>query len=318
MARLTRRLVVRVARALLSLAVVTALSILLLRWAPGRFGDEWRIDPTLAPATVDAALQRIGPRQSASEEVGAWLAGLLRGDLGRSLASGLPVGPLVLERAGYTLILTVPAAMLAWAVALGLVALAPSRWPSGAAGAGLAVTRALPDIVVALLLVRLALWTSWWPVGGLGGTADLEGASSILELVRHATLPTLGLTLAMAPPLVWHLAACIVPAEASGHALAARARGVSARRVFWRHALRAALPAIAPLVGLSISTLLGASLIFEVVFAWPGLGALMVESVQARDVPVVLSGVTASALLLVAANALADVLQWASDPRQRS
>ncbi len=295
----------RVAFGVLSLVLILVISRVLIAMAPGRFGDELRLTPGLAAETL-----AVGERRSArAPEVATW-RGLWRGDLGRSMATGLPVAGLVVERAANTLILTVPATVLAWTLALLVVARRAAHGPRRGVStrAGVVTLQALPDLVLGMLLLRIAWSTDWFPVGGRG-----HG----LDVVRHATLPVAGLTLGLLPPLVRHLTAVLEGVDRGLLVPAARARGVSQRAVFWRHLLPAMLPGMAPLLALSVAALVGASLVFEVVFDWPGLGALLLEAVLARDLPVITGCVLASAVLLVASNVIGDAVHGFADPRQR-
>jgi peptide/nickel transport system permease protein len=314
--RLARRLVAAGA----SVGLVVALSVLLMQAAPGRFGDELRLDPGLSRDTL-AAVERAREAGDPSMAMRRWVRGAVRGDLGRSLASGVPVVRVLGPRVAHTLLLTVPATVLAWALALLVVRrlvrpplTPPVRW----AGALLAVTQSLPDVVVALVLVRLALASGWFPVGGVGGWSRDGNPGAWAELAWHAVLPVAGLTALMLPSLVRHVYASVAAVADAPFVRAATARGVGRTRRYARHILPMALPAMAPMAGLSIASLLGASLIVEVVFTWPGLGPLMVDAVLARDTPVVLGAVCASAVLVVVANAISDAVQYLADPRLRA
>ena len=256
-----------------------------------------------------------------SDDTVRWVGGLVRGDFGRSLASGLPVGDLLRDRVFDTLVLTVPATLLAWSVALvwvGRLARTPGRVVRGMSEASLAVGQSVPDVVLGLALVRIALETGWWPVGGQGDWERASGLAAWIELVRHAALPVFGLTMLMLPTLVRHLHAAVEEAGRAPFVRAAVARGLTPGHLYWRHELPIALTTLTPLLGFSLAALLGGALVLEVVFAWPGVGPLLVDAVLARDVPVVLGVVCASATLLVVSHAVSDVLQYAADPRQRT
>lgn len=308
----------RVGLAASALAAVVLASWVLSGAAPGRFGDELRLDPGVAPETV-AAQERRTATGPAAASLGRWLAGLARGDLGASTATGAPVTPLILDRVASTLALTVPATLAAWTMALGLcLGLRRSRGGvRGGRDVAIATIQSLPDAVVALVLVRLALVSGWFPVGGQGDTQGRPGLSAWLELGHHAALPISGLALTMLPMLVRQIDAALATTESAPLLQGARARGLTPRAVIWRHQARVAVPAVMPLLGVSVGALLGSGLMFEVAFAWPGLGTLLVDAVFARDLPVVLGAVGAAATVLVAANAAGDAMAWLSDPRLR-
>jgi peptide/nickel transport system permease protein len=318
MLALALRLARRLGVAAVSVGLVVGLSVLLMQVAPGRFGDELRLDPGVGRDTL-AVVERMRVADDPSETTRQWLRGAVRGDLGRSLASGVPVTRVLGPRVACTLLLTVPATLLAWALALLVVrvlARPPVAPPRAWVRLLLAVAQSLPDVVVALVLVRLALFSGWLPVGGMGG--EDAGVPAWADVARHALLPVAGLIALMLPALIRHLYASVAAVADAPFVRAAAARGVGDSRRHARHILPVALPAIAPMAGLSIASLLGASLIVEVVFTWPGLGPLMVEAVLARDTPVVLGAVCASAVLVVIANATSDAVQYLADPRLRT
>lgn len=304
----------RVGQAALALVVAVGLSAAIGALAPGRFADDLRLDPGLAPAAVDALERRTTP--SASRAVADWAAGLIEGDLGRSSTTGGPIAPVLLARTAATCALSLPALALAWMIGWALASRGRSRATGQLApptAFTLTLLQAMPDALIGLLLVRLALVTAWFPVGGVG-----DDTSTWLETAAHAVLPITGLTLVQIPWLTRQMAAVLTEVRRAPFVLAARARGLREHRIERNHVLRAALPALAPLLGVSLATIPAAALVMEVVFAWPGLGALLVEAVFARDVPLVLGAVTISAALVACAGGVADGLRRATDPRVAS
>lgn len=301
----------RVGQAAVALAMAVGVSAAIGALAPGRFADDLRLDPGLAPAAVDALERRSTP--SAAGAVANWAAGVVRGDLGRSSATGGPIAPVLFARTASTCVLALPALVFAWAIAWGLTSTGRSRTagtlPRPAAFT-LALLQSVPEALVGLLLVRLALVTAWFPVGGAG-----EADDTWFETARHAVLPIAGLTVAQLPWLTRQMATVLTEVRGAPFVQAARARGLGEHRIEREHVLPAALPALAPLLGVSLATIPAAAVVMEVVFAWPGLGALIVEAVFARDVPLVLGAVTISAVLVACAGSVADGIRRAADPR---
>jgi len=230
-----------------------------------------------------------------------------------------PVRQLVAERLGNTVLLNLAALGLAWCagVALGLVAAARRGsaldWLIGAATTTLLST---PGVVVAIVLLASAPRFGL-PIGGLSTTAAQSGSSGgrLADVGRHLILPMLAVTLVWLPAIVQHARTAIVSALDEPHMLAARARGIGRIRLVVVHALREALVPLAGYIGLSVSGLVSASLIVEVVMAWPGIGALAYEAVLKRDIFLVVDLVQLSALLLLAGNVIGDVLLGLVDPR---
>ncbi len=319
MARLARRVV----HGFLLLVGVSVLSFVLVELAPGDYFAEMRLDPRISEATVRALRVRYGLDRPLPERYLRWVASLARGELGYSFAYGQPVGPLLWPRVRNTLLLTGTANGLAWMLAVPLGAWWATR-RRGVADAGLAgltaILLALPDLVLALGLLLLAVRTGWFPAGGMVslGHEQMSAGERLRDVAAHLVLPVTALVLGILPVLVRYVRASVADALGAPFVRAARAHGIPEVRVVLRHALPAAANPLISLFGLSLAGLLSTSLLVEVVMSWPGLGPLMLEAILARDFYLVLGPVLASTLLLVGGNLLADALLLAVDPRIRS
>jgi peptide/nickel transport system permease protein len=240
--------------------------------------------------------------------------------MGYSFAYGQPVGPLLWPRVRNTLLLTGTATGLAWmlAVPLGAWWATRRRGVADASLAGLtAILLALPDLVLALGLLLVAVRTGWFPAGGMVslGHEQMSAGERLRDVAAHLVLPVTALVLGVLPVLVRYVRASVADALGAPFVRAARAHGIPEVRVLFRHALPAAANPLISLFGLSLAGLLSMSLLVEVVMSWPGLGPLMLEAILARDFYLVLGPVLASTLLLVGGNLLADALLLAADPR---
>ena len=313
----------RAAHGFLLVVGVSLLSFVLVELAPGDYFAEMRLDPRISEATVRALRARYGLDRPLPERYLRWVASLARGELGYSFAYGQPVGPLLWPRVRNTLLLTGTATGLAWmlAVPLGAWWATRRRGVADASLAGLtAILLALPDLVLALGLLLLAVRTGWFPAGGMTslGHEQMPAGERLWDVAAHLVLPVTALVLGILPVLVRYVRASVADALAAPFVRAARAHGIPERRVLFRHALPAAANPLISLFGLSLAGLLSTSLLVEVVMSWPGLGPLMLEAILSRDFYLVLGPVLASTLLLVGGNLLADALLLAADPRIRS
>jgi peptide/nickel transport system permease protein len=246
----------------------------------------------------------------------AWVASVLRGDFGYSLAYNSPVGPLLWARVRATLLLTGTATLLAWLIALPLGiwnATARGTWGDSVSKVVLSFLLAIPDLLLAIVFLMLAVETGYFPTGGMVS----PGPERVLDVAWHLVLPVAVLVLGMLPTLVRHVRASMAEAIDSPFALSARAQGIPRRRLLFRHLLPAAANPLISLFGFSLGTLLSASLLIEVVMGWPGLGPLFLEAIMARDFALVLAVVMLSASFLVVGNLLADILLYRMDPRIR-
>jgi peptide/nickel transport system permease protein len=177
----------------------------------------------------------------------------------------------------------------------------------------------IPDLLLAIVFLVLAVQSGWFPAGGMQSPDwnSLGPAARLRDVAWHMALPVAVLVIGMLPILVRHVRASMVEAMDSPFALSARAHGIPRLRLLFRHLLPAALNPLISLFGLSLGTLLSASLLIEVIMGWPGLGPLFLDAIMARDFALVLGVVMMSTIFLVAGNLAADLLLYRIDPRIR-
>lgn len=247
----------------------------------------------------------------------AWLARVLVGDFGRSIQSGRPVLGMVLTAIGPTAILALAALAVSVCIALpaGVVAATQRNRPADFAVSIAALCGlSLPSFWLAILLVLgLSIAVPIFPSSGY-----VPFTGDPLAALHHLVLPaaTLGVALAAASMRMTRSAMLdVLPAD---YIRTAQAKGLSQRRVVWRHALRNACVPIVTLLGIQLGQLLGGVVVTETVFAWPGIGKLVVDAIFARDYPVVQGAILLTATLFVLLNLLTDMLCAALDPRQRA
>ena len=282
----------------------------LARLLPGDFASAMLGDRATEEA-VQRLTKQLGLDLSIGAQFVAFLQGVLRGELGNSLAFRVPVTALIAERLPVTLMLTGLATLFAIALAVPLAfvaALWANRWPDLLIRTIFQLGLSSPIFFVGLVLLTVfAAWFRLFPVGGYG-----EG---FLEHLHHLFLPALTLALSFAAVIMRSLRASILQVLRAEFIDFARAKGLSSRVVLVRHVMRNALIATVTLIGLHIGQLLGGAVITESVFAVPGAGRLMVDSIFARDYPVI-QGLTLVLALLVSIAFLAtDLVQMWLDPR---
>jgi peptide/nickel transport system permease protein len=300
---------------------VSVLTFLMLELAPGDFLTELRFDPRVAPATVEALRARYGLDDSLPLRYVRWLSAVLRGDLGFSLAYDMPAGSLLWGRALNTLILTVPATIAAWllAVPLGVAAAAArGQWIDRALNGATSLALAVPDLLVPLLLLAFAARSGWLPSGGMTSLDQAGGtAARLFDVGRHAVLPLCALVVALFPVIFRHVRTAMTAAWDSPSVRAARGHGLRRRTLLWRYAAPLAANPLISLFGFSVATLLSTSLLVEVILGWPGLGPLFLDAILARDIYLVAGAVMLSTIFLALAGLVMDLLLLIADPRIR-
>ncbi len=237
-----------------------------------------------------------------------YVAGLLRGDLGDSVRSRRPVLAEIRDRLPATIELALAA--LAIAVALGvtlgvLAAVRQRTWVDGAAIAVALVGVSIPVFWSGFLLMMVfALELGWLPASGRGTW-------------QHLVLPAFTVGVSSAAFIARITRGAVLEALAQDYVRTAKAKGLAPRRVVMRHALRNALLPIVTVVGLQLGGLLGGAVLTETVFAWPGVGRLLVDAIVARDLPLVQGSVLVVSLLFILVNLAVDLSYAAINPRVR-
>jgi peptide/nickel transport system permease protein len=233
------------------------------------------------------------------------------GDLGNSISLKIPVMTLILQRLPVTLMLIAMAAVIALVLSVPLAfvaALKREQAPDTAIRGVFQVGLSMPVFYIGILLLTLfAANLKWFPVGGYGDTFGSK--------LYHLFLPALTLAVSLAAILMRNLRAAIIGVINAEYVDFARAKGLRTRIILFRHVLRNALISTITLFGLQIGSLLGGGVITETVFAVPGAGRLMIDSIYGRDYPV-LQGLTIALAVLVSLTFLVtDIIQAWLDPR---
>jgi peptide/nickel transport system permease protein len=273
------------------------------------------VSAMLGDRATEEAVQRLtrqlGLDQSIFAQFVAFLQAIVRGEFGTSLAFRVPVTSLIAERLPVTLMLTSLATLIAIVLSVPLAfcaALQANRWPDLLIRSVFQVGLSSPIFFVGLVLLTVfAAWLHIFPVGGYG-----EG---FLDNLHHLFLPALTLALSFAAVIMRSLRASILQVLRAEFVEFARAKGLAGRIILFRHVMRNALIATVTLIGLHIGQLLGGAVITESVFAVPGVGRLMVDSIFARDYPVIQSLTFVLALLVSIAFLITDIIQMWLDPR---
>jgi peptide/nickel transport system permease protein len=295
--------------ALALVLVVASAALILARLAPGDHLSAFEADP----AAIAAERHRLGLDRPIYRQYLDWIGRAVRLDWGESTAhAGRSVASLIAERARHSAIIGIVALAVATAlgIPLGIFTGTRRRGLLAASIQALAIlSLSIPPMVLALSLLLLAARTGWFPIGGPPATG------SILESARHVVLPVVALAVPIAAALERLQSRAIASALAEPSILAARARGLSMRRVIWRHAFRLSLKPVVAVYGIMIGALISGSFVVEYVMTWPGLGRLMYEALIGRDANLVAGCAATGAAFLALGVLFSDVLLAAIDPR---
>jgi ABC-type dipeptide/oligopeptide/nickel transport system permease component len=266
-----------------------------------------------SPETVARVRHELALDRPLWDQFSVYVSHTLRGDLGTSFALDSPVGEIIGQRVGPS------AALIAYGMLLSLLigvplaivaALRPNGWIDNAIRVGTTVTFAMPSFWLGLMLALIfGLQLQWFPVAGYSG-----GVGGIL---RTLTLPALALGLALATVVMRTLRSSLLEVLQSEYVEAARSRGLSELRVVGKHALRNSFMNTLTILSVNIGFLIGGTVVLEQVFQIPGVGSLLVESVEKRDYQLVQALTLLAGAAVVLASLAADVVQALLDPRVR-
>jgi peptide/nickel transport system permease protein len=302
-----RRRLVQVLPVLFGIVLVVFLVIRLIPGDPARImlgvhASETRLAELRAELGLDRPIW---------EQFGLFLSNIARGDLGTSLFYRRPVTEVILERLPVTVSLVALSVFISVAICVPLAVAAAVRrdsWIDRAVRGFSTLSLSMPSFWLGLnFLILFAVVYPFFPISGFG--------RGFWNILWHLTLPALTITLSLAPILIRTLRASLLEIMHTPHVEFARTKGLSNGRLMRRHVLRNGLMATVTILGVNIGWLMGGSVVVETVFSLPGLGALIVSSIAARDYPMIQGIALMFGLLVILINLLTDLLYAALDPR---
>lgn len=317
-----RAVLKRLAQSLIVVAIVTTISFFMIRLAAGDpFGYS---SPLITEAVRAHWRHQFGYDRPLLEQYVRYIASVAQGQLGYSFTLHQSVADALKAALPRTLLLTGTALTLSFVLGVIVgVAQAARRggWFDRVSSATLLFFYSLPDFWGALMI--LLLFAYWIPILPAGNIVDpvmhdfLPPLQAFWDRIRHMVLPVGSLTILTTASIARYQRTAMLEVLPSDYIRTARAKGVSERRIVWRHAFRNALTPMVTLAGLFLPALLGGAVFVEKIFAWPGMGLAATNAIAGRDYDLVTAIVIVGSLLVVIGNLLADLLHAAIDPRVR-
>ncbi|HZA67950.1 MAG TPA: ABC transporter permease [Geminicoccaceae bacterium] len=282
------------------------------------------ISPDADQAEMAAAIRRLGLDKPLYEQFWIFLKNALHGDLGTSFVFSRPAAEVILERMPATLELAALALILSVAIGipLGVIAgMAPERPHGKAIMAGSILGFSLPNFWQGLMLIMIfAVWLGWLPAGGRGETRELFGvAVSFLTLdgLAHMLLPATNLALYKMSLVIRLARAGTREVVLQDYVKFARAKGLSQRRIVRVHVLKNIMIPVVTVIGLELGNMIAFAVVTETVFAWPGMGKLLIDSIGLLDRPIIVAYLMLIVVMFIVINFAVDVLYSVLDPRVR-
>lgn len=300
---------------------IVILNFFLLQLAPGDAADVLAGESGSATEeTMHALREQFGLNHPVLVQLYNYLNGLAHFSLGFSPRYGLPVAELIGQRLPGTLVLMSLALGIALLIGIALgsvMAIFAGRLPDRVLSVLALVFYSVPGFWIGLMLIILfSVHLGWLPSGGAGTIGvDIPGFAGLVDKARYMVLPATSLALFYVAIYARLTRAAMLEVKSQDFVRTARAKGLSPTSITIHHVLRNALIPITTLAGMHIGSMLGGAVVVETVYSWPGLGRLAYEAVMGRDYNVLLGILLLSSLLVIAANAVVDLLQTFLDPR---
>lgn len=295
---------------------ITILAYILTAMAPGD-----PIDMIVGTAQVDQAMvdklrAQYGLDQPVIIQYFHWLGRLLQGNLGLSYRTNEPVLSMILSRLGPTLMITLTSVVISviLAIPMGVAAAVKpySVWDYIASGISF-LAAAMPNFFVSLILVFIfGVTLQMLPTSGMYSSA---GEKTLSDLLVHMILPVAVLAFQQIGNLIRQVRGSMLEVLQEDYIRTAREKGLKEKRVVIRHGLRNALVPVVTTIGMNLPFIVGGAIVTEQIFSWPGLGSLMVQSINARDYPVIMGITVAIAIVVLIGNLITDLVYGILDPR---
>ncbi|MHA3977519.1 ABC transporter permease [Halovulum sp. GXIMD14794] len=294
---------------------ITVIVFLIMALIPG--------DPATAilgsyatPENVEKLNRDLGLDKPLVQQYFIWLGNMLQGDFGTSFSLNRPVLDEVLERFNATLILAGTAFVLCalLGIAAGVVSAANQYgWGDKAITFAVLLGISIPSFFLGMMMILLfSVNLRWFPVSGMW---PIYGDRNLAALLSHLTLPAIALAVVATGVIARLSRSAMLEVLRQDYIRTARAKGVRERGVIWRHALKAAMVSIIPVLGIQAGFVLSGAVYIEIVFQWPGVGRMLVDAILTRDILLVQGGVVFVAACYVLFNIVVDVAQTMLDPR---
>lgn len=310
---LTKRLLIGI----VVLFFITFLSFLIINLSPGDPATLY-VSPDATEAQIEQTREKLGLNKPLLIRYIYWLTDFLRGNLGISFATRQPVANMLLERVGPTLLLMGISLLVAYLIAIPLgiySAVNQKTWVdyliTGTSFLGVSI----PNFFLGLSLIYVfAVQLRWLPTGGM---QVLGSDGGFLERAQHLILPVLVIATTISANMIRYVRSSMIEVFGENYLRTAKAKGLKPRQIIFRHGVRNALVPIITIIGTDIPKLIGGAIVTEQIFQWPGLGALTISSIQARDYNVLMAITLLSAIAVLTANILTDIFYAIADPRIR-
>ncbi|WOV88069.1 ABC transporter permease [Sporosarcina oncorhynchi] len=300
---------------------ITIMTFFIMQLAPGN-PMETMINPKISPAEMQKMRDSLGLNEPLYVQYLTWIKEILQGNLGYTVKTGQPVAHLIMERLPATLLLTGCAFVMAFVIGIPLgVYSATHRYKlqDYVLTVFSFIGISIPSFFLGLgMIFFFALKLGWLPTSGMVSIgADYKGMALIIDYLKHVIMPATVLAMPTIAVVMRFTRSSMLEVLSQDYIRTADAKGLKKSVVYLKHALRNALIPVITIFGLSIPFLFGGAYITEYIFNWPGMGSLGIQSIVAREYPVIMALNLFTSILVMSGNLIADIMYAWADPRIR-
>ena len=301
---------------------IAFLTFLLMRLSPGNYLDTLRMNPQISAETIDHLEKIYQLDKPLWQQYVQWLKNIVRGEFGFSFYYNVDVIKIISWRLWNTFVLALSSFLFTWAIAIPLgiwAAVHRNKIIDRVVQFLSYIFLSLPSFFIAMILLYWASQSQILPLGGMHhpNYEDFNLWQRFIDLIEHLIIPTLALSLGSIAALQKIMRGNMLEVLGQRYILSARAKGLPEGRVVYVHALRNAINPLITLLGYEFSGLLSGAGLIEIICSWPGLGALMLTAVRAKDIYLVMASMLMGSVLFMIGNLIADILLAKADPRIR-
>lgn len=297
------------------LLMITIGAFIMINLAPGEPTDLY-VTPDATHAQIEATRRALGLDQPYPVQYLKWLGRAVVGDLGISFSTRYPVLPIILSRLVPTVVLMGATLLFSYMIAIPLGIISARKqgtwidtFLTGSAFVGVSI----PNFFLGLGLIYIfAVRLGWFPTGGM---IELGSDGGVLKVLHHLVLPVIVLSAFYIANMTRYMRSTMIEVYGENYIRTATAKGLARQVILTKHGIRNALIPVITIIGTDLPRLVGGAIVTEQIFQWPGLGRLTITAIQQRDLPILMAITILSAVVVLFANVLVDVMYAVVDPR---
>lgn len=297
------------------LLMISIAAYMMVNLTPGNPAELF-VSPDATAEQIAATERALGLDQSVPVQYVRWLGRALRLDLGNSFSTRYPVLPIIVSRLFPTIVLMGSTLLFSYIVAIPLGILGARKqgtWIDNVLTSSSFIGVSIPNFFLGLGLIYIfSVRLGWLPTGGM---SELGGDGGFFEVLRHLVLPVIVLSAFYIANMARYMRSTMIEVYGENYMRTATAKGLASKTILTKHGLRNALIPVVTIIGTDLPRLVGGAIVTEQIFQWPGIGRLTITAIQQRDYPILMAVTMLSAIVVLVANLLVDVLYAVVDPR---